>query len=437
MKTRGPSISIPPMNTNHLSDLWTLASGGTILSAAQAGVTEILRRRATQSTETCTLRATGRAFDAAPLFAHGSTVTVRRGGTPWFVGRVTGTPGSGDGASEESAYALSGSWWYLENLVCQQSWSLRGGAATGTLSRLVLGQRLDGTRLTSGQVLAETLQYAIDAGAPFALGVIEPAAFLPLDELRDVTCAEAIRKILRWHPDCVAWFDHATAPLPTFHCRARANLAATTLTVGQPPLAAVDSLTARPDLALPAVVLHYEANDGDTLDVLTDAAPAGATGREFGALVATIPAGTNPRTNDSTSSAASPLLRINGGGSSAPPASLAQTLYAAHAAPLHSGSMRLVERDAGGTATGPGTVLNLANAACAEWSAMRAVVVEDETRVSTGTTTVRFGPPEHLGAADLATRLGITRPGVGGREMGSPAALGTPSSTARISGRVA
>ena len=427
------------MLTPILPDLWTLTSGGTVLSAAQAGVTEILRRRATQSTETCTVYTAGRAFDAAPLFTHGSTVTIRRAGTPWFVGRVTATPGSGDGSGEEGAYQLSGPWWYLENLVCQQSWSLRGGEATGTLSRLVLGQGLDGTRLTSGQVLAETLQYAVDAGAPFALGVIEPAAFLPLDELRDVTCAEVIRKVLRWHPDGVAWFDHATVPLPTFHCRARASLPATTLTVGQPPLAAVNGLTARPDLALPAVVLHYETSDGDTLDVLTDAAPAGATGREFGALVATIPAGPNPDPGTAPATAASALLRLNGDGDNGggpPAASLAQTLYAAHAAPLHSGSVVLVERDADGTPTGPGTVLNLAHAARTEWATMRAVVVEDETRVSTGTTTVRFGPPEHLGAADLATRLGVTRPGIGGREAGSPAALGTPSSAQRVSGRV-
>ena len=425
------------MNLPNLADLWTLASGGTTFSAAQAGVTEILRRRATQSTETCVVHTAGRAFDAAPLFAHGSTVTILRDGAPWFVGRVTAVPGSGDGAAEGSAYALSGPWWYLENLVCQQSWSLRGGEATGLLSRVVLGQALDGTRLTSGQVLAETLQYAIDAGAPFALGVIEPAAYLPLDELRDVTCAETIRKILRWHPDCVAWFDHTTAPLPTFHCRARVNLEATTLTVGQAPLAAVNSLTARTDLALPAVVLHYETtDDSGNLDVLTDAAPAGATGREFGALVATIPAGTTPDTNTAAATAASPLLRNPSSGDS-PVASLAQTLYAAHAAPLHSGSVVLVERRAGDTPTGPGTVLNLANAAQAEWATMRAVVVEDETRVSTGTTTVRFGPPEHLGAADLATRLSVTRSGVGGRETGSPAALSTPSSAARVSGRTA
>ena len=425
------------MNGTLVSSLWTLSADSTTHSAAQAGVTEIVRHRATQSTETCLVHTAGRAFDAAPLFAFGSTVTIRRGGVPWFVGRVTATPGSGDGSGEGVCYELSGPWWYLENLVCQQSWNLRGGTATGLLSRLVLGQAVDGTRLTSGQVLAETLQFAADAGAPLTLGVIEPAAFLPLDELRDVTCAEVARKILRWHPDCVAWFDHTTAPVPTFHCRASVGLPVTTLTVGRAPLAAVNALTARPDLAIPAVVLRYETVDDDgTLDVVTDAAPAGATGREFGALVATIPAGTDPSGDNSGARTLTRLQTGSTAGGTLPAATLAQTLLAARALPAYSGSVVLVEPEAGGTPTGPGVVLNLANAARAEWAAMRAVVVEEETRVSTGTTTVRFGPAEHLGAADLAAALSVTRPGVGGREAGSPAAVGTTSSAARVSGRM-
>ena len=422
------------MSTPFISNVWALSGEGASISAAQAGVTEITRLRATQSTETCTVWTDGRTFDAEPLFAHGSTVTVLRDGVPWFVGRVTGTPGSGDGNTEGFSHELSGPWWYLENLVCRQNWTLRGGETTALLGRLVLGQALDGTRLTSGQILTETLQYAIDSGAPLQIGVVEPDALLPLDELRDVTCAEVIRKILRWHPDCVAWFDHATAPVPTFHCRARGSLTATTFTVGQPPLAAVRAITQRLDLITPAVVLHYETDDGDTTDVLTDAAPAGATGREFGALVATISAGPGALSGGGSFT---PARMAAFAGNGAPAETLAQTLFRARSTPAYSGSVVLVEPEAGGTATGPGTTLNLANAARAEWATMCAPVVEDETRVSNGTTTLRFGPAEHLGAADLATALSVSRPGVGGREAGSPSAVQTLSSAARVSGLVA
>lgn len=423
------------MNTPTLSALWTLAGeDGTLLPAAVAGVTGIVRRRATGSTETCTVRLDGAAFDTSPRFACGSTVTIRRGGVPWFVGRVTTVPGHGDGRSEGIGYDLSGPWWYLENLVCQQTWTLQGGDTTGLLSRLILGQSLAGDRLTSGQIIAETVQYAIDAGAPMQLGVIEPAALLPLDELRDVTCAEVIRKVLRWHPDCVAWFDHGTSPVPTFHCRARASLPPVTYTVGQAPLAAVRGVTARTDLLTPAVVLHYETGDADSLDVLTDAAPPGATGREFGALVATIPVDASgiPATDDTHRLRALTDLPTGGAPTTA---SLAATLYAARSVLTYGGSVVLVEAEAGGTAAGLGTTLNLADTARPEWAAMRALVVEDETDVGSGTTTVRFGPAETLGAGDLAAALSVTRPGVGGREANSPAAMWTRSSTARVNGR--
>ncbi len=281
------------MPTPILSPDWTLSCQGVTTSAAAAGITAMIRHRASQATDTCTLRFDGRAFDAAPPFPFGATVVITRRGTTWFVGRVTSVPSSGDGRSETQTCELSGPWWYLANLVCQQLWTLRGGEATTALGRLVLGQADDGATLTTGQIITAALQYCIDAGAPLAVGTIEPAVTAPWQEAKDVTCAEVIRRALLWTPDCLAWFDYTTAPVPTFHCRARANLPAATLRVGTPPLAAVRGLTARYDLLVPAVVLRYETSgqsDGQAqTDVTTDAAPPGATGREFGAVVGTIP----------------------------------------------------------------------------------------------------------------------------------------------------
>lgn len=419
------------MSDSNLTATWRLSSGTRPLPAASIGVTEIVRRRTATDGESCLLRMGGGAFDAAPRFPVGAAVSIQRGGVPWFVGRVTGTPGTGEGGAEEIGYQLSGPWWYLEQLVYQQEWTLQGGQKTGLLGRLILGQAADGSRRDSGQIVTDVLQYAIDAGAPFQIGVVEPHAILPLEEVRDVTCAQVIRRVLRWHPDCVAWFDHGTAPMPTFYCRQRANLPAVTFTVGQAPLAAVRGVTARADLLTPAVVLHYETSTDGEIDVLTDAAPAGATGREFGALVATIPvqtaAGGEEENNPGFAGASELPVRGADG------TSLAQALYAARNVLQYSGSVELVEREAGGTGAGVGTTLNLAGTARAEWATMRAPVVEEETTVSSGATTLRFGPV--VGAESLAEALRITQPGVEGREPGSPAAVGTNGSAARTSGR--
>ena len=286
-----------------LDSTWQIIPpGGTALPAASLGISELVRHRRSLSPDTVTATVDGRHADAAALFAYGATVTVLRGSSVWFLGRVTQTPASGSGTAQSQSYTLSGPWWYLDNLSYRQPWKFQLGAAEQLVGRLILGQDVDGTYLTTGAVITEALQYAIAAGAPFQIGATDPATrvaasilpgyLVPLDEVKDVTCAEVFRKMARWHPDAVAWFDYATTP-PTLAFQAAGTLTAATLTVGAPPLAAVGQLTPRHDLQAPAVVIHYEVassvNGAASTSLVTDAAPATATGTEFGAVVLTIP----------------------------------------------------------------------------------------------------------------------------------------------------
>ena len=130
----------------------------------------------------------------APCISTAGRSTPRRRSpsarpSPWHAagrrgswGRVTSIPASGDGRAEAQVCTLAGPWWYLAQLVCQQQWTIQGGAATAWLSRLVLGQAADGSRLNTGQVITDALQFAIDAGAPLAIGTVEPAFTAPLDD---------------------------------------------------------------------------------------------------------------------------------------------------------------------------------------------------------------------------------------------------------------
>ncbi len=416
-------------------DDWTLSCGGVTRAAAEIGVTDLVRRRVSQGTDVCCVHVEGRAVGEPTVFAHGETVTIARGGVTWFAGRVTGVPASGGAGAEGQVYRLSGPWWFLEQLVARQEWSVRGGEGSAWTSRLILGQQADGSRLTTGGVITQMLRDAMAAGAPLQAGVIDPALYAPLDEVREVTCAEVIQAMLRWHPDCAAWFDYAAAPVPTWHCRRRAALPAVTLNVGRAPLAEVRGITARPDLTAPAVVLHYEVDvagaGGTVLDVVTDAAPAGATGREFGAVVGTMPLRT---VGAAVANAAAAVNAVMLG---LPEASLAAGFLAALTAVPYSGSVVLVERagELGATGAGVGCVLNLAGSGAADWATMRALVVAEEMRVATGTTVLRFGPPE-AGDEGVGRWLGVTRAGVVGREAGSPALAGTGLSAARVSGRM-
>ncbi len=271
---------------------WTVSAGQTALNTAALGITEITRHRANAATDTCVLMLNGRNVDAAALFGYGTTVAIGNGAVPWFVGRVTETPASGDGKGESQRYTLSGPWWYLEHLVFTQTWTTQAGQASALLGRAILGQALDGSAVTTGHVIVEALNYAVAAGAPFRVGAILEGFTIPFDEVKDVTCAEVIRKMLRWHPDAVAWFDYSSGT-PTFNVVPRAQLSAVTLTKGSAPLVSIGDITSRDDLTAPSVVICYEItgknNSSTYTDVSVDAAPQGATGQEFGAVVLTIP----------------------------------------------------------------------------------------------------------------------------------------------------
>ena len=437
-----------------LTGNWTLTCGGVTRRADEIGVTDLVRRRVSPGADVCLVQVEGCAVGTAPVFAHGSLVTVARDGVNWFVGRVTAVPASGDGDAHGQTYRLSGPWWFLEQLVARQQWSVRGGAASAWTSRLVLGQAADGSRMTTGATIRQMISDAVEAGAPLLAGVIDPALTPPLDEVRELTCAEVVRAMLRWHPDCAGWFDYATIPAPTWHCRRRASLPAVTLTVGSAPLAAVREISARHDLQAPAVVLHYEVSvqgaDGTTeLDVVTDAAPAGATGREFGAVVGTIPLRA-PGTGAAAATDAAAAVRsaasalVPEGMAGVGTDGLAAGFLAALSALPYSGSIVLTEGAAGPGATGGGigSVANLAgNGAAAEWAAMRALVIEEEVRAATGTTVWRFGlagaGEEGKDCGGLSAVLRVTRPGVTGREAGSPGLAGTAMSAVQVSGRMA
>ncbi len=426
------------MNDDSRAEVWTLSGGGVTRAAAECGVTDLVRRRVSQGADVCLVQVDGQAVGTPPVFAHGETVVIARNGMTWFAGRVTAVTTSGDGEAQGQVYRLSGPWWFLEQLVARQRWSVRGGAGSAWTSRLILGQAVDGSPLTTGEVIAQTLQGVVDAGAPLQAGVIEPDLIPPFDEVRELTCAEVVQAMLRWHPDCVAWFDYSTAPTPTWHCRKRGSLPEVTLAVGSAPVAAVRGVTARHDLAVPAVVLNYEVwveGEGGAalLDIVTDAAPAGATGREFGAVVGTIPLHAVGTVTD----AAAAVRALVGGGTEGTGGRAAGYL-AAWAAVPYSGSIVLVEGrgELGGAGAGLGSVLNLTGSGAADWATMRALVVEEEVRVATGTTVLRFGPEAGAGKEGLSAALRVTRPGAPGREAGSPGLAGTAMSGVRVSGRI-
>jgi hypothetical protein len=241
--------------------LWTIVCNGTEKTLANWGLNNVRRKLVSQGQDELTFRADGSPADATPLFtAFGPTVTLYRnrtqntdgtfsGGTPWFSGIVTQIPRAGAPDSESMRYKVAGPWWYLDNMVFMQPYqNVFLGLSSGTpqygvqnSSHLFLNQSgIAGlvSRITTGAQIIAALQWAllpftsVSAPPPFQIGTITPALDVPIDEVRDITCAEVIHKMLRWSPDAVAWFDYTTTP-PTFNCLRRADMSTVNIDVSQ------------------------------------------------------------------------------------------------------------------------------------------------------------------------------------------------------------
>lgn len=286
-----------------LAPIWQLEYAGERKTCAEWGVEDLEFLRSSQFSDEATFAIPSVAFDDDRVFAYGSTITVFKEDTQWFVGRIIKPRMVGGSQREHQEYMAVGPWWLLEQSVFQQQWGywINGNnqQQANYTSHLILNGTADGTSLVTTKAMIQgALRWFLDGVAPdpFQIGTVTPNIFPPVDEARDLAISEVIRKQLRWHQDAVGWFDHSTSP-PTFHCKQYAELTPVTLKI---PPAATESeanvsevvLESREDLLRPAVRINYEVretyNDEERLNVVRDQWPLDATGRELGALIATI-----------------------------------------------------------------------------------------------------------------------------------------------------
>jgi hypothetical protein len=257
---------------------WTLLYGGVEKSFASWGLRKLTRRQSSQSQYQVTFTGQRQPFDATPQFAYGEAVVIKKSGVQWWKGPVVSIPKYGSSQTERIDYVVASPWWYLENLTYQQPWAYYTGTTYEQKfsSHLFLGQTIDWTthptapetvRAKTNVAIKEILDYArARCGNAFAYDAADLAdanaamsISIPVDECREINCAEAVRRVTKWLRDLVIWWDF-TASTPVLRFQRRPALTTATLTIGAKPLVEIE-LTPRYDLQVSAVCLKYEKTD--------------------------------------------------------------------------------------------------------------------------------------------------------------------------------
>lgn len=445
-----------------MSVAWTIKrANGEERTMTEWGLGKPTRTLINQGIDQCVFR-----FVNAELASDGiawndlELITVLRDGATWFAGTLLPADRDARGRSFDVSLTVAGPWFWLENLVYEQKRAWVTGQtvyptlpyplvnADGTVntltadqqaanylavanpasypnvviatSVLLLNQLDTGATCATDVFITQVLNYAISKGAPFQLGTIDPGITVPLEEIRDLMCAEVIRRQLQWTPDQVPWFDYTTTP-PTIHITSRANRAALTITAPDDCPSAI-KLKACRDLLVPGVTINYitpEDRTGLTFYTLAQD-KAGVTDGLF-ALSATLELMGGAVVDQAGT------VFYNG---EPPPTGLAAALLAGYGFLHYQGSVEVVAQECPG-GNYLSKVLNVAGGS-PDWVSMRAFIQKQTDTLFDGHTVIDVGPPTHLSPSNLLARLRALRnfqpvTNLGYSRMTGSAALGSPA----------
>lgn len=377
-----------------MSVVWTLAYGASERSLAAWGIRAPVLTRRSYAADELTFTIPRRDVLGEPTFPEAASLTLKRDGTPIFIGTVTRQEtlfGSLEGEREQ--YVVSNAWYQLERLIYQQTRCLWNPSFTATFTQdsahVVLGQTLLGGRyVTSTAAMSEVISYALFRGVSIVSGSIVGGVDFPMEEGRDLTCAEVIRRLGALTPDSVTWVEYSGG-VQTFNFGRRDGLTAVTFDLLDGETIQSARVVPRGDLRPTGVRFDFvgaESNTTDGRSYVRVAQQISGLPNQPGGLIATI--------------------QLDGAGTTnqaAVPSDLASSYYAALITLQYEGSIVTRGRDVLGNCR-VGHAVNLTNGR-AVWATMRGVVQSVVEDILSGTTEIEFGPPERLPAQDFVDQL--------------------------------
>lgn len=269
------------------SNIWSVqplkpdgTADGAAKTLAQLGIESATFDLNNLAADVLTFTVGGRAFDAAALWPYGTLLALLKpDGSRFFVGRVEPWTREGRPDAQNHLGRLVNPWWYLEHKIYEQTYQQTQFTSvpavgsplpptvtnTYTTPRVVLNILFDGTpggrgfyNATTGQQIADAVNWAIAAGAPIKLGTVDPAT-LPFSNFqKGIFCADVIKLMFRLEPDFVVDWDYSTLPFPTLHFRKMASLTPLLVDLTAANIVEQVSIKERPDWQRSYVKINYD-----------------------------------------------------------------------------------------------------------------------------------------------------------------------------------
>lgn len=238
---------------------------------------------------TCELEMeTAKGWDGAAPFTYGQAVVVRRGATAYFSGTVAAIAALGKRPGGGWSITAGNGWQDLAERIYEQATkSLAGGVTleNAVTTQVVLGQSgSTGVAEPTGTAMAAVIAYAAGKGDDVAVGDIFTGIQAPPTDATDISCGDAIRKLMRWSPDAVAWIDGAE----NFSVQAAADLPVVAWTPGDGDSVTAEEVTALSPVGVKVLWVRTHSTDGQQqIEVLEEV--AGSMTGKPAARVVTIP----------------------------------------------------------------------------------------------------------------------------------------------------
>jgi len=364
-----------------------LEYGGVKKPLQDWGITRATFSRASFGRDTLRLEAPRRDATGAPIFATDAVVVLWSDDTRRFTGTVTNRPKYGSARTEGHTYIVTNAWGQLELLIYQESRYLHEDPTNEASplvavfsSRAVLFADLEGVSQTPAQQINAAIAYAVSKGVKLAAGSIVLPFAVPWEEAADISCAECIKRGVRWSPDAVGAIDYAPA-VPVLNIARRADLPAISLDLTAGNLVTNWTCEPRSDLKLPGVRFYIEdivtMPDGKTRGRLTTQSAGNPDA--IGALVAVIELGAQGTDTPEPT-----------------PTNLATNYFSCVSTMPYEGTVTIKQRNTANTLY-VGARLNFTHGE-PEWETMNALIQDVSEDLFTGVTTARFGPSATLSA---------------------------------------